>query len=179
LEAQRKQHEKELALKKEQELARQKAEEEAKKHEEAARLEEERKARELEAQKVEEERRYQAEKEQLEREAQQQQIEQQEVVPPVVKERHEIVTRKDHKSELNEGHYVIVGAFSIETGAKTYSDQLKRAGFSQTNYGYLTNKGYWYVHVFVSDDINATRAERDEYRKMPRFNDAWLLTIEQ
>ncbi|MEP2671117.1 MAG: type IX secretion system membrane protein PorP/SprF [Cyclobacteriaceae bacterium] len=173
----------ELALKKEAELAKKKADEEAK-------LEEEKKAK-AAAQKAEEE--MQREQERIEREAQQQQQQQQmeqvqqpvdPVSPvidnkPVIPERHEIVKRADHRSELEEGNYVIVGVFGSESNAKALSDQIRKNGFSQANYGYLTNKGYWYVHVFQSNDINATRSERDEYRKIPRFKDAWLLTIER
>lgn len=176
-EDQRKQHEKELALKQKQELAKMKAEEEAK-------LEEERRAREVReaaTQKAEEERKNEAENERIKRETQKQN----EVNPPIVeevpviKERHEIVKRIDHESELEEGHYVIVGVFGSKENAQSLAKTLQIAGFSQADYGYLTNKGYWYVHVFQSNDINATRSERDEYRKIPRFKDAWLLTIEE
>lgn len=177
LEAKKKREE--LALKKEEELAKKKADEEAK-------LEEEKKAM-AAAQKAEEEK--QLEQERIEREAQQQQIEptqpQEEPVSPVIDdrpvipERHEVVKRANHISELNEGHYVIVGVFGSKENAQSLAKTLQIAGFSQADYGYLTNKGFWYVHVFQSNDINATRSERDEYRKIPRFKDAWLLTIEE
>lgn len=92
-------------------------------------------------------------------------------------ERHETFTRGKHPQELEAGNYVIVGVFGSGPNARNLARGLVDIGFN-ANYGYLTEKSLWYVHVFVGDDINRTRTERDKYRKMPRFPNAWLLTVQ-
>lgn len=46
-------------------------------------------------------------------------------------------------------------------------------------YGYLTKKAVWYLHVGTSKDIEEAKANRDEYRKLKMFKDAWLLTVHE
>lgn len=99
------------------------------------------------------------------------------VIPDVVPERHETVKRGTNAQELKSGNYVIVGVFGSITNAKNYAVKLVNSG-SNANYGFLTEKGLWYVHIFVGNDINETRAERDKFRKMPIFRNAWLLTVQ-
>jgi type IX secretion system PorP/SprF family membrane protein len=94
-------------------------------------------------------------------------------------ERHEFVVRGDHVSELDLGDYVIVGVFKAEPNARHFSDELKKLGFSEVNYGYLTKKGIWYVHFGESSDIEEAKSKRNKYRKMRMFKDAWLLTVHQ
>jgi type IX secretion system PorP/SprF family membrane protein len=98
-------------------------------------------------------------------------------IPKKPVERHETVVRGKHAQELQAGNYVIVGVFGQGANARGFAKRLVDIGFN-ANYGYLTEKNLWYVHVFVDNDINATRTERDKYRKMPMFQSAWLLTIE-
>jgi type IX secretion system PorP/SprF family membrane protein len=97
-----------------------------------------------------------------------------EVKEPV--ERHETFTRGTSPQELETGNYVIVGAFGSIDNAKKMARRLVDTGLN-ANYGYLTEKNLWYVHVFTGNDINETKIERDKYRKMPMFPNAWLLTI--
>jgi hypothetical protein len=92
-------------------------------------------------------------------------------------ERHETITRGKHPQELNAGNYVIVGVFGSGPNAKNMARKLVDTGFN-ANYGYLSEKNLWYVHIWSGDDINKTRTERDRYRKMPMFPNAWLLTVE-
>ena len=92
-------------------------------------------------------------------------------------ERHETFTRGKHPLELKAGNYVIVGAFGSGANAKNMARGLVDRGFN-ANYGFLTEKNLWYVHVFVGDDINGARTQRDKYRKMPLYSEAWLLTIQ-
>jgi type IX secretion system PorP/SprF family membrane protein len=94
-------------------------------------------------------------------------------------ERHEFVKRGDHVKELDLGDFVIVGVFRGEANAKHMSDELKKLGFSEVDYGYLTNKAVWYIHIAGSNDIEEARTKRDKYRKMKMFKDAWLLTVHQ
>jgi len=94
-------------------------------------------------------------------------------------ERHELVKRGEHSSEMDYADYVIVGAFSTEANAKKFSDGLKKLGFSEVDYGFISEKSLWYVHISRSNNINAARTDRDKYRKMNMFKDAWLLTVHQ
>jgi type IX secretion system PorP/SprF family membrane protein len=94
-------------------------------------------------------------------------------------ERHEFVVRGNHVSEMDLGDYVIVGVFKGEANAKHMSDELKKLGFSEVDYGFLTNKAVWYVHIAGSNDIDEARSKRNKYRKMKMFKDAWLLTVHQ
>lgn len=98
-------------------------------------------------------------------------------VTPVEIQRHETIQRGAHPNELEAGNYVINGVFSSNANAARFVRRLSSLGFAAKN-GYLTNKGYWYVYVFQSDDIEAVRRERDRYRKLAIFKDAWLLTVE-
>ncbi len=94
-------------------------------------------------------------------------------------ERHEFVKRGEHRSELDFGNYVIVGAFRSEAYAKQFNQGVKKMGFIDSDYGFLTNKGLWYVHITETSDIDAARGERDKYRKLKMFKDAWLLTVHE
>ena len=94
-------------------------------------------------------------------------------------ERHEFVKKGGHSSEMNFADYVIVGAFSSEANAKRYSDGLRKLGFEGTDYGFISERNIWYVHISESNDINEARADRDKYRKMNMFKDAWLLTVHE
>lgn len=91
-------------------------------------------------------------------------------------ERHEFVQRGNHKEELDVADYVVTGVFKDEANARQFTNGLKKLGF-KPNYGYLTEKAVWYVYLHQSNDINKARTERDRYRKMIIFRDAWLLTV--
>jgi hypothetical protein len=91
-------------------------------------------------------------------------------------ERHEFVKRGGHAKELEVSDYVVSGVFKQESNAKHFADGLKKLGF-KASYGHLTEKAVWYVYLHKSNDINLARSERDRYRKMKIFRDAWLLTV--
>lgn len=93
-------------------------------------------------------------------------------------ERHEFVKRGGHREELDYGDYVIVGVFKSDTNSDHFVDGLTKMGF-KADYGHLTEKNLWYVYIAQSKDINTARAERDKYRKMKIFKDAWLLTVHE
>ncbi len=92
-------------------------------------------------------------------------------------EHHETVKRGSNVKELQPGHYVIVGVFGSVNNARNLTRQAVENGLN-ANYGFLTEKNLWYVHVFAGSDINESRRERDKYRKQPMFKNAWLLTVE-
>jgi len=91
-------------------------------------------------------------------------------------ERHEFVKRGGHAEELEVGDYVIVGVFKAQSNADHFSDGLVKLGF-EGDYGHLSEKNLWYVYVTSTNDINKAKAERDKFRKMKIFRDAWLLTV--
>jgi type IX secretion system PorP/SprF family membrane protein len=91
-------------------------------------------------------------------------------------ERHEYVKRGNHTSELPIGDFVVAGVFRSEINAKHFADGLIQHGF-KANFGHLTEKNLWYVHIAHTDNIEAARAARDKYRKMILFRDSWLLTV--
>ncbi len=92
-------------------------------------------------------------------------------------ERHETISRGKHPQELLAGNYVIIGVFGSGPNARNLARRLVDTGFN-ANYGFLSEKNLWYVHVFEGDDINRTRTERDKYRRMPMYRNAWLLTVQ-
>lgn len=96
-------------------------------------------------------------------------------------ERHEFWAKGNHEKELEIGHYVIVGVFKSEANAKRVSDGYRNLGFSEVDYGYQSGKGFWFVHIAGSEDMDVPEAGklRNKYRKMKMFRDAWLLTVHQ
>lgn len=97
---------------------------------------------------------------------------------PAIDGRHETHKRGAHANELQSGDYIIVGAFSSQANAQRYTRGLQQLGYRADN-GHLTSKNLWYVYIYRSNDINAARIERDKYRKLRMFKDAWLLTVEE
>lgn len=93
-------------------------------------------------------------------------------------ERHEYATRGNNSKELKAGDYVVSGVFKEEAKAKQFSDGLKKLGI-KGGFGYLTEKGIWYVYVFEGNDIKKTREERDKMRKTKLLRDAWLVSVQQ
>jgi type IX secretion system PorP/SprF family membrane protein len=91
-------------------------------------------------------------------------------------ERHEFVKKGTHEDELDVADYVVTGVFKEESNARHFTDGLKKLGF-KAQYGHLTEKAVWYVYLHQGSDINEARTERDRYRKMKLFRDAWLLTV--
>ena len=92
--------------------------------------------------------------------------------------RHEFVKRGNHSKELDASDYIIAGVFKSEANADRYSTGLKRLGY-KADYGHLTEKQLWYVYLIQTNDINQARTERDKFRKLRMFKDAWLLTVQQ
>jgi type IX secretion system PorP/SprF family membrane protein len=88
------------------------------------------------------------------------------------------VKRGGHMLELETGTYVIVGAFSTYDSAERYSDELFFKGYP-TRFGYISERGLWYVYHFRSDNAAEAREERDKVRKNKIFSEAWILTVEK
>jgi type IX secretion system PorP/SprF family membrane protein len=91
-------------------------------------------------------------------------------------ERHEFVKRGSHAEELDVADYVIIGVFKTGGNASHFSDGLSKLGFS-ADYGHLSEKNLWYVYIAKANDIDTAKAERNKFRKLKIFRDAWLLTV--
>jgi type IX secretion system PorP/SprF family membrane protein len=92
-------------------------------------------------------------------------------------ERHEFVKRGGHSEELEIGDFVIAGVFRSKINAEHFAEGLKLHGFNTVDHGHLTEKNLWYVYLAHTDNLEAAKAERDKFRKMKIFRDAWLLTV--
>lgn len=91
-------------------------------------------------------------------------------------ERHEFVKQGTHSEELELGDYVVAGVFRSKINAEHFATGLKQHGF-KADHGHLSLKNLWYVYIAQTDNIEAAKAERDKFRKMTIFRDAWLLTV--
>ena len=67
----------------------------------------------------------------------------------------------------------------VETydNAEKFSDNLFMRGYHEAKFGYLTEKGFWYVFVNYSNDPVKIREKRDELRKLNVFKEAWVLEV--
>ncbi len=81
-----------------------------------------------------------------------------------------------HHEEMDYGDYVIVGVFKARPNAEHFSTGLNKMTFT-SDFGYLTEKNLWYCYNAQATDINEAKAERDKFRKLRIFRDAWLLTV--
>ncbi len=89
----------------------------------------------------------------------------------------ESVSHGSHAQELAPGNYVVAGVFGFEEEAKNMVKKLKDENGVNTKYGYISEKGLWYVYPFNGQDIDVARTERDKYRQIPGFNSTWLLKV--
>ncbi len=88
-----------------------------------------------------------------------------------------VVKRGNHLLELPVGVYVVIGVFSQYDNAEKYSDQVFMLGYHDTQFGYITERGFWYVYMHKSKDGVKAREIRDRMRKLRRFSDGWVLEV--
>jgi type IX secretion system PorP/SprF family membrane protein len=94
-------------------------------------------------------------------------------------ERHEFVKRGTHTDEMDLADYVIVGAFRGKENAQRFTTGLKAMGYKDTDFGFISARNIWYVYIASGNDLVAVKEERDKYRKITMFKDAWLLTVHE
>lgn len=92
-------------------------------------------------------------------------------------ERHEFMEKGTNRKELDAADYVAAGVFADESNARLFVDGLKKLGF-KAGYGFVSEKGVWYVYLYKGNDINEARKQRDRFRKMKIFRDAWLVSVQ-
>ena len=98
---------------------------------------------------------------------------------PVIEAPEVIVKQGNHVDELRLGYYVVVGAFMSKANAAKYSSKLEASGY-QNEYGFLTEKDYYYVTVYNNTgDIEAAQRVRSQIRSKDLFEfpNAWLLSV--
>ncbi len=88
-----------------------------------------------------------------------------------------VVRRGNHILELPARSFVIAGAFEVFAYAQNYSDKLFKQGFHDVIVGYSSARGYYYVVVFESDNVDRARSKRDEMRKSSVLSKAWVLQV--
>ena len=91
----------------------------------------------------------------------------------------ENVVRGNHFLELPAGNYVIAGAFEDFDGAETISDSLFQRGFHEAKVGYVSERGYYYVVIFQSDQLGNAQNERNRVRRLPGLDQVWVLTVSE
>ena len=86
-------------------------------------------------------------------------------------------SQKQSIPNLQNGMYVIVGAFQISENAIRYSKSIKVEG-KIPNVGKYQQNGMYYVYSFYTkDDLVAARAKRGDLRATRQFFDAWILYV--
>ena len=83
----------------------------------------------------------------------------------------------DHPLEMKGGTYIIAGTFSQRPNADRLAQQLAQQGYG-THVGYNTAKGYYYVSLFESDDIEQAKKRLHRVRGNESLKKAWILVIE-
>ena len=90
---------------------------------------------------------------------------------------HVVVKRGSHILELPAGNFVIAGAFNEFQHAEDYSDDLFESGFQDVIVGFSSARGYYYVVVYRSGNIEQARARRDVFRGTSQLQNAWVLQV--
>ena len=87
--------------------------------------------------------------------------------------------RGNHPFELYAGHYVVVGAYSTYEAAERYTKRLFTNGYPDARFGFVSQKGLFYVTLFSTQDVSEARRVRDQTRTIQRdqFPSAWVLTM--
>lgn len=95
-----------------------------------------------------------------------------------INERHEFVKRGNHHEELEEGTFVIAGAFKSRANAEHYAQTLTKMKF-EADFGHLSAKEIWYVFIAQETVVEEAKKDRNELQKNKIFKDVWLLTVHQ
>jgi type IX secretion system PorP/SprF family membrane protein len=88
-----------------------------------------------------------------------------------------VTKRGSHPFEIEQGHYIVVGAFGVAANAIRTNDKLLAQGYD-SDFGYSSDKKLFYVYMNGENSPEGARAKRDELRKLPAFSKAWYLLVE-
>ncbi|MEM9325180.1 MAG: PorP/SprF family type IX secretion system membrane protein [Bacteroidota bacterium] len=87
------------------------------------------------------------------------------------------VRKGTHLLELEEGNYVIAGSFEVFDNAERYSDRLFQRGYHDAKVGYVSARGYYYVVLFESDNVEAAQREKSRIKQRPGYEGIWVLKV--
>ena len=85
--------------------------------------------------------------------------------------------KSGHPLEMPGGIYIIAGTFSQRSYAERLARELAQQGY-RTEVGYNTSKGYFYVSLFESDDLEEVKRRLYRARSNPKLQKAWVLVVE-
>lgn len=85
--------------------------------------------------------------------------------------------KSGHPLEMPGGIYIIAGTFSQRSYAERLAKELAQQGY-RTEVGYNTSKGYFYVSMFESNDMEEVKRRLYRTRSNPKLQKAWVLVVE-
>ncbi|MBC8109990.1 MAG: type IX secretion system membrane protein PorP/SprF [Verrucomicrobia bacterium] len=89
-----------------------------------------------------------------------------------------IATKGNTANDLDVNNYVVLGSFSYEKNAKSYTNTLRSETYN-ARIGYNSTNQKHYVYVFTSDNLPESLVELDKVRAVAGFEEAWILKIEK
>jgi len=96
---------------------------------------------------------------------------------PTSSEEHLEVKRGNHLLELPKGNHLIAGAFKSFDHAEDYSDELFERGFHDTRVGYITERDYYYVVIYESDNMDSVKRQRSRISNLSGLSKVWILKV--
>jgi hypothetical protein len=79
--------------------------------------------------------------------------------------------------ELPQGNHLISGAFNSFDLAEAFSDKLFQRGFHDTRVGYVSERGYYYVVLFQSDNMDVMKRQRNRIKNLSGLSKVWILKV--
>ncbi|WP_421894388.1 type IX secretion system membrane protein PorP/SprF [Marinoscillum sp.] len=92
---------------------------------------------------------------------------------------HQVAKRGDHLLELPAGNYVVAGVFGSFQNAEDQSDLLFERGFHDTRVGFLSARGYYYVVIFNSANLQRVISEKNRVKNLSGLSKVWVLTVNE
>ncbi|MEP4532198.1 MAG: PorP/SprF family type IX secretion system membrane protein [Cyclobacteriaceae bacterium] len=89
------------------------------------------------------------------------------------------VKRGGNMLELPAGNYVVAGAFSSFQHAQDLSDKMFERGFHDTRVGYLSERGYYYVTIYQSNDLKSANIQRNKVKGRSGMSKVWVLKVSE
>jgi type IX secretion system PorP/SprF family membrane protein len=96
---------------------------------------------------------------------------------PTSSEEHLEVKRGNHLLELPKGNHLIAGAFKSFDHAEDYSDELFERGFHDTRVGYITERDFYYVVIYESDNMDSVKRQRSRISNLTGLSKVWILKV--
>ncbi len=89
------------------------------------------------------------------------------------------VKRGNNMLELPVGNYVVAGAFESFQHAEDYSDEMFNKGYVDTIVGYSSARGYYYVVIYRSSDLQSATNEKDRVKTRSGMEKVWVLKVSE